>query len=78
MAAGSTPAIRWRSRTWRGQDAAAAEPLDAVAALEADAVLPRRPSESRSSTTCALKEFEFGRFLTHVTDWEHREYFEVY
>jgi glutamine synthetase len=26
----------------------------------------------------ALKRNEIGRFLKHVTDWEHREYFEVY
>jgi glutamine synthetase len=25
-----------------------------------------------------LKEFEINRFLSHVTDWEQREYFEVY
>jgi glutamine synthetase len=25
-----------------------------------------------------LKDFEIGRFLQHVTDWEHREYFEMY
>ena len=25
-----------------------------------------------------LKEFEIARFLQHVTDWEHREYFEVF
>ncbi|MGH2873098.1 MAG: glutamine synthetase family protein [Solirubrobacteraceae bacterium] len=26
----------------------------------------------------ALKRFEIGRFLRHVTDWEQREYFEMY
>lgn len=25
-----------------------------------------------------IKDFEVGRFLQHVTDWEHREYFEMY
>jgi hypothetical protein len=25
-----------------------------------------------------MKNYEWGRFLAHVTDWEHREYFEVY
>jgi glutamine synthetase len=24
-----------------------------------------------------LKEFEIGRFLSDVTDWEQREYFEI-
>jgi len=26
----------------------------------------------------AIKQNEIDRFLQHVTDWEHREYFEVY
>ena len=26
----------------------------------------------------AMKRHEIGRFLSHVTDWEHREYFEAY
>jgi len=26
----------------------------------------------------ALKESEIGRFLQYVTDWEHREYFEIF
>jgi glutamine synthetase len=25
-----------------------------------------------------LKRCEIGRFLEYVTDWEHREYFEMY
>ncbi len=25
-----------------------------------------------------IKDFEVGRFLSHVTDWEHQEYFEMY
>jgi glutamine synthetase len=26
----------------------------------------------------ALKESEISRFLSSVTDWEHREYFEMF
>ena len=26
----------------------------------------------------AMKRHEIGRFLSHVTDWEHREYFEAF
>ena len=26
----------------------------------------------------SMKRFEIGRFLSHVTDWEHREYFEAF
>ncbi len=25
-----------------------------------------------------VKRFEIARFLEHVTDWEQREYFEMY
>jgi glutamine synthetase len=25
-----------------------------------------------------MKRNEIGRFLSHVTDWEHREYFEAF
>ena len=25
-----------------------------------------------------FKHAEIGRYLTHVSDWEHREYFEMY
>jgi hypothetical protein len=25
-----------------------------------------------------LKQSEIGRFLEHVTDWEQREYFEIF
>jgi glutamine synthetase len=25
-----------------------------------------------------IKRYELGRFLSHVTDWEHTEYFEMY
>ena len=37
------------------------------------------PSATPSSTTCSWSSgHELGRFLAHVTDWEQREYFEVY
>ena len=26
----------------------------------------------------AIKRHELGRYQAHVTDWEHREYFEMY
>jgi glutamine synthetase len=26
----------------------------------------------------SMKRYEIGRFQSHVTDWEHREYFEAF
>lgn len=26
----------------------------------------------------SIKEFEFNRFMSEVTDWEHREYFSLF
>ena len=34
--------------------------------------------ESRLAERKAAKEAEIARFLSEVTDWEHREYFELF
>ena len=52
--------------------------MDAVAALRADPFFTEAFGEPFVDYFTRLKEFEIGRFLQHVTDWEHREYFEVY
>ena len=26
----------------------------------------------------SMKRYEIGRFQSHVSDWEHREYFEAF
>lgn len=52
--------------------------MDAVAALRADRFFTEAFGEPFVDYFARLKEFEIGRFLQHVTDWEHREYFEVY
>ena len=52
--------------------------MDAVAALRADPFFTKAFGEPFVDYFTRLKEFEIARFLAHVTDWEHREYFEVY
>ena len=52
--------------------------MDAVAALKADAFFTEAFGAPFVDYFTRLKEFEIARFLQHVTDWEHREYFEVF
>ena len=51
---------------------------DALRALEADTLFREAFGEPFVDYVLAMKNHEWGRFLAHVTDWEHREYFEVY
>jgi glutamine synthetase len=52
--------------------------MDAVRELRADSFFRGAFSEVFVDYLLRIKEFEIGRFLQHVTDWEHREYFEMY
>ena len=52
--------------------------MDAVAALGSDAFFREAFGDTFVDYILRLKRFEIGRFLQHVTDWEHREYFEMY
>ncbi len=52
--------------------------MDAVAALRADDFFTEAFGAPFVDYFTRLKEFEIARFLQHVTDWEHREYFEMY
>ncbi len=52
--------------------------MEAVTALEESAYYRDCFGTSFIDYILALKRFEIGRFLNHVTDWEQREYFEVY
>jgi glutamine synthetase len=47
---------------------------DALAALEADAVLSDALGERLIETFKSIKQYEFERFRTWVTDWEFAEY----
>ena len=52
--------------------------MEAVAALRRDAFFVDAFGKPFVDYFARLKEFEISRFLAHVTDWEHREYFEMY
>lgn len=52
--------------------------MDAVAALRRDDFFRRAFGDTFVDYILQVKEFEIARFLQHVTDWEHREYFEMY
>ena len=52
--------------------------MDAVAALETSGHYRRRFGDTFVDYLLAVKRSEISRFLAHVTDWEQREYFEVY
>jgi glutamine synthetase len=52
--------------------------MEAVAALRADPVFAERLGESFVDYVIALKQAEIDRYLAAVTDWEQREYFNLY
>jgi glutamine synthetase len=52
--------------------------MEAVEALRADSFFKGAFGEPFVDYILKLKDFEINRFLQHVTDWEHREYFEMY
>jgi glutamine synthetase len=52
--------------------------MEAVDALDRDAFFRQAFGDIFVDYIVQLKRFEIGRFLEYVTDWEHREYFEMY
>jgi glutamine synthetase len=52
--------------------------MEAVDALGRDAFFKHALGEPFVDYIRRIKQFEIDRFLQHVTDWEHREYFEMY
>ena len=52
--------------------------IEAVGALKTSALFRGKMGSDFIDYIIALKEFEISRFLAHVTDWEHREYFEMF
>jgi glutamine synthetase len=51
---------------------------DALDALRADAALTEGVGATFVDYYCRIKEAELARFNQEVTDWEQREYFELY
>ncbi len=52
--------------------------MEAAAALRADTFFAEAFGEGFVDYILRIKQHEIDRFLEHVTDWEHREYFEMY
>lgn len=51
---------------------------DAIAALESDELFANRFGPDFIGHLLTLKRAEVARFLSAVTDWEHREYFDLF
>ena len=52
--------------------------MEAVAALKQDTLFRDELGDQFIDYIIGLKEAEISRFLSEVTDWEHREYFELF
>jgi len=52
--------------------------MDALSALKNSALFREKMGNDFIEYMIALKESEVSRFLSHITDWEHREYFEMF
>ena len=52
--------------------------MEALAALREDALFREKLGDTFVDYIITLKEAEITRFLSEVTDWEQREYFEVF
>ncbi len=52
--------------------------MEATAALSGSAMFRRELGDALVDYLLLLKQSEIDRFLQHVTDWEHREYFEMF
>ena len=51
--------------------------MEALAALRADACYQEAFGAFFIDYFCRLKQAEIDRFVSEVTDWEHREYFSL-
>ena len=52
--------------------------MEAVEALDGSVVLRVGFGDRFVDHFLPIKRAEIGRFLAHVADWEHWEYFEMY
>ena len=52
--------------------------MEATAALKVNEVYRQGFGSAFVDYILAVKQSEIDRFLQHVTDWEHKEYFEVF
>ena len=61
-----------------GMELLPASLMDSVDALDKSAMFRKALGDDVVDHFLAMKRHEIGRFLSHVTDWEHREYFEAF
>ncbi len=52
--------------------------MDAVSALEGSRLFREKMGDAFIDYLVRIKRAEISRFLSEVTDWEHREYFDVF
>jgi glutamine synthetase len=52
--------------------------MESIDALDKSAMFRAALGDDFVNHFLAMKRHEIGRFLSHVTDWEHREYFEAF
>ncbi len=52
--------------------------MEATTSLREDALFRKKFGDAFIDYLLAVKQSEINRFLAHVTDWEQREYFELY
>ena len=52
--------------------------MEALAALREDTLFRGELGDRFIDYILLVKDFEVARFLSEVTDWEHREYFEIF
>lgn len=52
--------------------------IESLAALRADEMFRTRLGDDFLDYVLTIKQAEVERFLSQVTDWEHREYFDLY
>ena len=61
-----------------GMELLPASLMDSIDALDRSAMFRAALGDDVVNHYLAMKRHEIGRFLSHVTDWEHREYFEAF
>ncbi len=61
-----------------GMELLPASLMDSIDALDKSVMFRVALGDDFVNHYLAMKRHEIGRFLSHVTDWEHREYFETF
>ena len=70
--------LRWRSHTWPTAAVAPQSDRRRCCSSDADDFFREALGAPFVDYILRLKRYELDRFLSHVTDWEQTEYFEMY